>query len=80
MFLFESQSASKPERVKVRDHVMSSERVRKDIWCFERDGSNMVEPVKNIALCFVEEGKQWFQRYTDPLVTCPTYYRNGYQT
>jgi hypothetical protein len=42
-----------------------AERVRKDIWWFERDGSNMVEAVENIALSFVDEGKPWFKRHTN---------------
>ena len=42
-----------------------AERSRTDIWWFEPDGSNMVEAVENIALCFVDQGISWFQRYTD---------------
>jgi hypothetical protein len=42
-----------------------AERVRKDIWWFERDGSNIEETVEDIALRFVDEGKPWFERYTD---------------
>ena len=42
-----------------------AERVRKDIWWFERDGSNMEETVEDIALRFVDEGKPWFERYTN---------------
>ena len=34
-----------------------AEREREDIWWLEPDGSNMVEAVENIALCFVDEGK-----------------------
>ena len=28
----------------------------------------MIEAVENIALCFADEGKQWFQRYNDLLL------------
>jgi hypothetical protein len=42
-----------------------AERGRRDIWWFERDGSNVVEAVENIALCFSDEGTQWFKRYND---------------
>jgi len=42
-----------------------AERARKDIWWFERDGSNIEETVEDIALRFVSEGKPWFERYTD---------------
>ena len=42
-----------------------AERIRTDIWWFERDGSNMIEAVENIALCFVDQGLSWFERYTD---------------
>jgi len=42
-----------------------AERERKDIWWFERDGSNMTEAVENICLCFTDEGKRWFERYND---------------
>ena len=42
-----------------------AEQERKDIWWFEPDGSNMVEAVENIAFCFVDEGKPWFEKYTD---------------
>lgn len=43
-----------------------AERVRKDVWWFERDGSNMELAVENIALAFLTEGRQWFDRYTEP--------------
>lgn len=46
-----------------------AERIRKDIWWFEPDGSNLEEAVENIALCFVDEGKPWFERYTNLLAT-----------
>ena len=42
-----------------------AERARTDIWWFERDGSNMVEAVENIALCFIDQGIAWFRRYSD---------------
>ena len=42
-----------------------AERKRKDIWWLERDGSNMIEAIENIALSFVDEGKPWFEKHTD---------------
>jgi len=42
-----------------------AERARRDIWWFERDGSNIEETIEDIALRFVSEGKPWFDRYTD---------------
>jgi hypothetical protein len=48
-------------------HQLSNpaEHSRTDIWWFERDGSNMVDAVENVALCFVDQGISWFQRYND---------------
>lgn len=48
-------------------HKLSNpaERARTDIWWFEPDGSNMVEAVENIAVCFVDQGIAWFRRYSD---------------
>lgn len=43
----------------------SGERERTDVWWFERDGSNIEGAVENIAQCFIDEGKPWFERYTD---------------
>jgi hypothetical protein len=46
-----------------------AERLRKDIWWFERDGSNIEQTVENIAFRFVDEGKPWYERYTDLAMT-----------
>lgn len=46
-----------------------AERLRKDIWWFERDGSNIEETVQDIALRFTDEGVAWFERYTDLSMT-----------
>lgn len=42
-----------------------ADRVRKDIWWVERDGSNVEDAVEDIALQLVAEGKPWFERYND---------------
>jgi hypothetical protein len=46
-----------------------AERERKDIWWFERDGSNMIETVENISLSFIDEGRHWFERCNDLQLT-----------
>src|SRR5207253_710228 len=35
-----------------------AERERKELWWFERDGSNMTEAVENICLCFTDAGER----------------------
>ena len=42
-----------------------ADRTRTDIWWVERDGSNMIEAVENIALSFIDQGIPWFRRYAD---------------
>lgn len=42
-----------------------AERNRKDIWWIERNGSNVQEVVENINLAFLEQGKTWFEKFTD---------------
>ncbi len=58
-------SCSLDQSIYTRRLSNPAERRRKDIWWFERDGSNVVEAVESIALSFVDEGKSWFEKHTD---------------